>query len=129
MLEEAFWVDMDKLPFHLNISMNSMVDYQEVQVCQVRGIDLVEVMNNRVDVSDNYGAVLHLNALVSSQNIGMGSVNTSFLQAFWVDMEKLPFPLNISMNNMVDYQEVQVCQVRRRDLVEVLDNMVDVSDN
>ena len=117
MLEEAFWVDMDKLPFHLNISMNSMVDYQKVLVCQVRGIDLVEVLNNRVDVSDNYGAVLHLNALVSSQNIGMGSVNTSFLQAFWVDMEKLPFPLNISMNNMVDYQEVQVCQVRRRDLV------------
>ena len=48
-------MDMDKLPFHLNISMNSMVAYQEVQVCQVRGIDLVEVMNNMVDVSDNYG--------------------------------------------------------------------------
>ena len=115
--EETFRVDMEMLPLPLNIFKNNMATYQEVQVCQVRGIDLVEVMNNRVDVSDNYGAVLHLNALVSSQNIGMGSVNTSFLHAFWVDMEKLPFPLNISMNNMVDYQELQVCQVRRRDLV------------
>ena len=48
-------MDMEMLPLPLNIFKNNMATYQEVQVCQVRGIDLVEVMNNMVDVSDNYG--------------------------------------------------------------------------
>ena len=80
--KEDFGVNMELLPFPWNISKNNMADYQEVQVCQVRHRDLVEVLGNRVDVLDNSGAVVHLNALVSGQNIGMGSVKTSFFQDF-----------------------------------------------
>ena len=61
--EEAFGVNMEMLPFPWNISKNNMADYQEVQVCQVRHRDLVEVLGNRVDVLDNSGAVVHLTAV------------------------------------------------------------------
>ena len=47
-------------------------------------------------------------------------------ETFRVDMEMLPLPLNIFKNNMADYQEVQVCQVRHGDLVEGPGNCVDV---
>ena len=78
--EETFGVDMEMLPLPLNIFKNKMADYQEVQVCQGRHIDLVEVLGNRVDVFDKSGAVVHLDAPVPGQNIALGSLKNFFFQ-------------------------------------------------
>ena len=78
--EETFRVDMEMLPWPLNIFKNNMATYQEFQVYQVRHGDLVEVLGNWVDVFTKSGAVVLLDAPVPGQNITIGSVMTSFFQ-------------------------------------------------